>query len=143
MNRMRTAIVAGLALFATPASAADVLLQTVDLIDQGWSAEGGEVKLFRVTKMTTGNCKIEAVHYGETGRTTYRFIFSQRLNFAAKREYRYPESIATMKKVEMKLVSEILLNSELGKEMLPMDFDTYKAFFDPAMLAACSSRKQG
>ncbi len=141
--RGRGAFIATLGLFLVGerASAADTLLQTVDLTDQGWSTEGGEAKLFRVTNSRTGNCKIEAVHYGETGRTTYRFVFSDRLNYAARREYAYPEPIYLMKKVKMKLVSEVLLGSPEGKQLLSEEFLTYRAFFDPARLAACAGRK--
>lgn len=139
--RVRAILAVGIALLAAPSSAADTLLQTVDLTDQGWSAEGGEAKLFRVTGVTTGRCKIEVVHYGETGRTTYRFLFSANLNFAAKREYRYPEPIASMKKVTMKRTSEALLSDPAWRQMLTEDYATYRAFFDPAKLAACAARK--
>jgi hypothetical protein len=139
MRASLAAVAPGLLALAQPALADDTLLQTVDLADQGWSTDGGEAQLFRLAKTRTGNCKIEAIHYGESGRTTYRFVFSDKLNYAARREYRYAKPYYLMEKFEMKLVREVLLSSREGKRMLPEEFATYRAFFDHARLAECSA----
>jgi hypothetical protein len=122
-----------------PAFARATLLQTVDLNDRGMSTEGGLANLFRLANSGSGHCKIEVVHYGETGQTTYRFIFSSKLNHAARREYRYDNPIYAPHRVRMRLTEEEHLTSRKGKESLPRDFSLYRSMFDPAQIARCSA----
>ena len=130
----------GLALYPQSASAAAVLLQAVNLTDQNMSTEGGEATLFRLTNQKPVRCKIEVVHYGETGRTTYRFIFADKLHYAARREFSYPRPIYEMRRLRMSLKRELLLASPEGTSVLPGDFQTYKAFFKSAKLRQCSGK---
>jgi hypothetical protein len=121
-----------------PALAKAVPLETVDLNDRSMSTEGGLAKLFRLTNSAAGRCKIEVIHYGEMGQTTYRFTFSAKLNYAALREYAYVEPLNAR---GMTLRREVLLSSREGKRLLPAEFSFYKALFAPAKLAQCAGRK--
>ncbi|MGE3692749.1 MAG: hypothetical protein AB7F98_15350 [Novosphingobium sp.] len=140
MKRVFLALSLGL-LAPQTANAATALLQTVDLTDQGLSAEGGEAKLFRLTGTSLGRCKIEAVHFGEMGRTTYRFIFDARLRYAAMREYRYAEPLSASSNVRMRVAREVLLTSAEGGRTLPGEWATYKGYFDAAKLARCAGAR--
>lgn len=135
------AMAAPLSLLPQAAQAGTILLQTVDLTDKGLSTEGGEAKLFRLTGSSLGRCKIEAVHYGEMGRTTMRFIFDGRLRYAAMREYHYPGPFASNRNGRIRLIREVLLSSAEGARTLPGDWVTYKGYFDAAKLAQCAGRQ--
>ena len=127
-----------LMLAATPALAADSALQVVDLSERGLSTEGGEARLFRMTNSRLGSCKIEVVHYGEMGRTTYRFIFDRELRYAALREYSYAEHVASLSPMKMTLRREVLLASPEGRRELPASYAENRAFFDSRKLALCN-----
>jgi hypothetical protein len=115
-----------------------VALQTVDLSDKGMSTEGGEAKLLRVTSGKSSYCRIDVVHYGETGKTTYGFAFNPRLFSAAKREYRYAEPIYTNPNVKVARTEVMTLKTPTGAKTLPTAFQEYRAFFEPRKLARCS-----
>jgi hypothetical protein len=123
---------------ATPALAADATLQVVDLTDRGLSTEGGEARLLRMTNSSLGSCKIEVVHYGEMGRTTYRFIFDRELRYAALREYSYAEHVAVSSRMKMTLRREVLLSSQEGLRELPATYAEYRGFFDSRKLVLCN-----
>lgn len=143
-SRVSIALFACLGLLAPQAAqAATTLLQKVDLTDLGLSAEGGEAKLFRMTGSPLGRCKIETVHFGETGRTTYRFIFDARLRYAAMREYGYGAPLGTSPNVRMTLRREVLLVSAEGARTLPGEWAEAKGYFQARNLAACSGRSGG
>ena len=124
------------------AFAGTILVQTVDLSEMDMSSEGGEAKLFRLTNSGLGRCKIEAVHYGEMGRTTYRFIFDSELRYAAMREYAYAQPIATSPNVRMTLRREVLLASSEGAQSLPGEFSAYKGYFESRNLVQCAGGRR-
>ena len=123
---------------AGQAGAADITLQVVDLSDKGMSTEGGEARLMRMTNSSLGACKIEVVHYGEMGRTTFRFIFGRDLRYAARRVYSYAEHVASSSRMKMTLQSEVLLSSQEGARQLPLAYAEYRGFFDSRKLAQCN-----
>lgn len=135
---LKAALVASALALATPALAADRVLQVVDISDKGMSTEGGEAKLFRLVNSRLGACKIEVVHFGEMGRTTLRFLFDSRLRFAARREYSYNGHIASITNLRMTLRREVNLSSPEGARELPAAYAEYRALFDPAKLAQCT-----
>jgi hypothetical protein len=127
-----------LLLLAAPSLAIDSTLQVVDLSEKGMSTEGGEARLLRMANSNLGSCKIEVVHYGEMGRTTYRFMFDRALRYAARREYSYAEHFAASSRSKMTLRREVLLSSQEGARELPIAYVEYRGFFDPRKLALCN-----
>lgn len=117
--------------------AKNTVLQTVDLTDMGLSAEGGEAKLYRMGDPKNGKCRIEAVHFGEMGKVVYSFNFGSTLRYAALREFRYSKPLMMGQKAKMILAREVTLQSAEGAKILPKEFETFKAFFDVAILAGC------
>lgn len=134
----KAALAAPIIALAAPALAADQVLQVVDLSDKGFSTEGGEAKLFRLVNSRLGACKIEVVHYGETGRTALRFIFDRRLRFAARREYGYNGHIATTSNLKVTLRREINLASAEGAREFPAAYAESRGHFDASRLAQCN-----
>jgi hypothetical protein len=125
---------------AKPSFARSVTLQTVDLNDKNMSAQGGEAKLYRVITARSAYCRIEAIHYGETGKAVYGFAFNPRLISAARREYRYDPPDFTAPKLKVRLADVQTLRTKKGSATLPADFEEYRSFFDPRQLAKCSAR---
>lgn len=123
--------------FSQPLLAKNTVLQTVDLTDMGLSTEGGEAKLYRMANPKNGKCRIEAVHYGEMGKAVYSFNFGGTLLYAALREYRYSEPLMMGPKAKMTLAREVTLQSDEGAATLPTEFETYKTYFDAAVLKQC------
>jgi hypothetical protein len=117
-----------------------VVLQTVDLTDKEMSAEGGEATLYRITTAKGAYCRIEAIHYGETGKAVYGFAFNPRLFSAVKREYAYDPPDFTAPNLKVRLARTETLKTKVGAATLPSDFKEYRSFFDPRQLAKCSRR---
>ena len=140
-KRFSNALAVICSLLASQAALArPVMLQTVDLSDTDMSAEGGEAKLLRMNARTGSICRIEVVHFGETGKMTYRFDFGSRLEAAVMQEIRYavPLSIAP----EAKVVSRrtVTLAESDGARSLPQQYRTYRAMFLRRHLARCTVR---
>jgi hypothetical protein len=127
-------------LVPTAAISETTRLQTVDLSDRNMSAEGGEARLYRVTDAIGRHCRIEAVHFGETGRATYVFDFASKLNAAERREYRYDAPIHVNPNARQSLTESITLASPEGRKQLETDFEEYRSFFDPLQLSKCGGR---
>lgn len=127
------------ALAASPASAKQVLLQTVEV--DGQSAEGGEARLYRI--LPSGECRIEAIYYGEGGRVGFEFRFGSRLKSALKREYRYKVPYYVPPQ-ERRVVSVRLttLMTAAGRRTLPAEFESHKGYFRPELLSTCSARQK-
>jgi len=122
---------------AAPCKAKSVTLQTVDLIDKGMSTEGGVATLYRVSGGKSAYCRIEAIHYGESGKTIYGFAFNARLFSAVRREYRYDQPITVDAPSKQRLTSTETLETAEGSTTLPANFREYRAFFDARMMASC------
>ena len=131
------AAVCATALASAPCSATSVTLQTVDLTDKGLSLEGGETTLYRVTNGRKVHCRIEAIHYGESGKSIYGFAFNPRLFSAVRREYRYNQAIYVNAPLKQWLASTDTLNTKEGSVTLPAAFREYRAYFDARILANC------
>lgn len=114
------------------------VIQIVDLTERGMSAEGGEATLYRVKYAKPTICKIDVIHYGETGRSILEFEFGSKLLAAEAREYRYEEPLALNPKAKPVLSKKVKLESREGRQSLPKEFETYKSLFDASHLAICS-----
>ena len=114
------------------------LRQSVDLTDLGLSAEGGEARLYRVERRGVRYCRIEAVHYGETGKATLSFDFGATLLAAAKRDYGYASPLSVNARVKVRLVSELTLGSRSGRKELEADLIEYKSYFPTREIAQCA-----
>lgn len=126
---------------AAPAVAASelTLLQSVDVSETMPSTDGGVAELYRVSGSLAqrGRCRIEAVHYGESGRMEYRFEFGPDLNHAESRDYDYnlPYYMEGGGQVASVTI-ESMSDGDAGKfrELFP----EYKAVFDAAELRKCA-----
>ena len=127
-------------LAAEPSSAKSITLQAVNLNDKEMSAEGGEATLYRVITAKGAYCRIEAVHYGETGKAVYGFAFKRRLFSAVRREYHYDPSDFTAPNLKIELADTQTLETKAGSATLPTAFKEYRSFFDVRQLAKCSGR---
>jgi hypothetical protein len=127
-------------LSAASFAAKPVILQTVDLNDKNMSAQGGEAKLYRITTAKGSYCRIEAIHYGETGKALYGFAFNRRLFSAVRREYHYDPADFTAPNLKIELADTQTLETKKGSATLPTAFKEYRSFFDPRQLARCSRR---
>ena len=125
------------AFVAEPCLAKSVKLQAIDLTDKGMSTEGGETTLYRVTNGKTVYCRIEAIHYGEGGKTIYGFAFNPRLFSAVRRGYEYDHPIYVDPNVKQRLTSTESLKTKEGAATLPAAFSEYRSFFDRRKLATC------
>lgn len=125
-------------LLAGSAVAKMTVLQIVDLTEAGMSTEGGEATLYRDNDAVGLVCKIEAIHYGETGRSILVFEFGSRLMTAEATEYRYKTPISVNPKAKLILNKKTTLSSREGREFLTKEFETYKSLFDAGNLAKCS-----
>ncbi len=138
---MNTRVFAALALaisVAAPATAKSIVLQTVNLNDREMSTEGGEATLYRVTSAKGAYCRIEAIHYGETGKAVLGFAFNPRLFSAVMRQYRYNLPIYWDGGGKVASVHTVTLETKEGAAHLPADFKEYLTFFDGRQLAKCS-----
>jgi len=115
-----------------PSSAKPVVLQSVIVWE---STEGGEVKLQRIGP---SNCRIDATHYGEGGKTTYRFEFGSRLRSAVKVEVDYEVPIYIRPDAKVVGVRRTTLRSANGRKALLESFDWHKSQFSPRDVASCS-----
>lgn len=115
-----------------------VLLQTVELEDM--STDGGEAKLYRATTPALAPCRMDVIHYGESGRAGYVFIFGSRLQSATRTEYRYNLPYYMTGGGKVASTHSITLKSAAGRKQLEADFAEYKAKFDPRKLAQCETR---
>lgn len=113
-------------------------LQTVNLNDKLMSMEGGEARLYRVTNANGAFCRIEAIHYGETGKAIYVFDFAAKLFAAERRKYKYNLPIYMTSDAKETLSERTTLASSEGREALTKEFEEYKTFFDARQLAKCS-----
>ena len=113
-------------------------LQTVDLTDRQLSLEGGEARLYLVSEAKRQFCRIEVIHFGETGKAIYVFDFAAKLFGAERREYHYSGSIYRDSNVEAILTERTTLASRKGRTMLTKEFEEKKSFFDARQLANCS-----
>jgi len=127
-------------LAAGPAFAKSVTLETVDLTARGMSTEGGEAKLYRVTTSNGAYCRIQVIHYGETGKATYAFAFNPRLFSAVMRDYDYSQPIHAEGEIKVTLARSETLRTKNGSATLRAAFKEYRSFFDPRQLAKCSRR---
>ena len=71
---------------------AEKVLQSLANIDQFQTTEGNQIRLIQIVK----GCRIEAIFYGETGRTKENFLFSYAQNqpylqHVARYEYHYSD----------------------------------------------------
>ena len=131
------AAVCATALAPSPCSATSVTLQTVDLTDKGMSIEGGETTLYRISNGKKVHCRIEAIHYGEGGKTIYGFAFNPRLFSATRREYGYNHPIYVDTPLMQRLTGTETLKTKGGAATLPAAFSEYRSFFDRRKLATC------
>ena len=123
-----------------PSPAKSVTLQTVDLTGKGMSTEGGEAKLYRSADAKGSHCTIKAIHFGETGKTTYDFTFGSRLFSAERREYDYDKPIYADPNVNVSSIRTESLKTKAGSLTLPAAFKEYRSFFDARQLARCFRR---
>lgn len=132
---------AGSALLLTEVAAAQqAVIQIVDLTELGMSTEGGEATLYRVKDAQPTLCKIDVIHYGETGRTILEFEFGSKLLAAEEREYRYKAPLSVDPKAKPVLTRKVSLDSREGRQTLTKEFETYKSLFDASHLAKCRGR---
>lgn len=122
---------------ASIASAKTTRLQTVNITERQLSLEGGEAILYRVDDGKRRFCRIEVIHYGETGKAIYVFDFAAKLFGSERREYHYSASIYDGSNYEAILTERTTLASRNGRKTLPNDFVESKAFFDARQLAKC------
>lgn len=115
-----------------------VRLQTVNLNDRQMSTEGGEARLYRVKDAGRTFCRIEAIHYGETGKAIYVFDFGAKLFAAERREYRYDLPNYMDPGAKQTLTARTTLASREGRDSLPKDFAEYQSFFDARRLVRCA-----
>ena len=125
---------------AEAASAKTTLRQSVNLTDMGLSTEGGEVRLYRVERRGGRFCRIEAVHYGETGKATLLFEFGATLFAAERSQYRYGAPIYVDPNVKVRLDSRLTLKSREGRKKLGANFLEYKSYFPTGEIARCARR---
>jgi hypothetical protein len=126
-----------ISLATEPCAAKSVTLQTVDLNDKAMSTEGGEATLYRVSTGKSVYCRIEAIHYGETGKAIYGFAFNPRLFSAVRREYDYEQPIYIDPGARQTLTSTETLETKEGSATLPAAFREYRSFFDARNLSRC------
>ena len=131
-------VVGSALLLAQAAVAKMTVLQIVDLTEAGMSTEGGEATLYRDNDAVGVVCKIEAIHYGETGRSILVFEFGSKLITAEVNEYRYKTPLSVNPKAKLILSKKTTLSSRQGRESLTKEFETYKSLFDANNLAKCS-----
>ena len=131
-------VVGSALLLAEAAVAKMTVLQIVDLTEAGMSTEGGEATLYRDNDAVGVVCKIEAIHYGETGRSILVFEFGSKLITAEANEYRYKTPLSVNPKAKLILSKKTTLSSRQGRESLTKEFETYKSLFDANNLAKCS-----
>lgn len=128
----------GSALLVTDTAEAKlVVVQIVDLTEMGMSTEGGEATLYRVQDTKPMVCKIEAIHYGESGKSILVFDFGSKLLAAEASEYRYKTPLNVNPKAKPILHRKVTLESREGRETLPTEFEKYKSLFDADHLAKC------
>ena len=120
------------------ANAQMAVMQIVDLTETGMSTEGGEATLYRVKYAKPSVCKIDVIHYGETGRSILEFEFGSKLLAAQVREYRYKTPLNVNPKSKPILRKKTTLASRDGRQLLSKEFKTYKSLFDARHLAKCS-----
>ena len=131
-------VVGSALLLADAAVAKMTVLQIVDLTGMAMSTEGGEATLYRDNDAVGRVCKIEAIHYGETGRTILVFEFGSKLLTAEATEYRYKTPLNVNPNAKLILSKKTTLASRDGRESLSKEFETYKSLFDAGSLAKCS-----
>jgi len=128
----------GSVLLLTDAAAAKlVVVQIVDLTEMAMSTEGGEATLYRVQDTKPAVCKIEAIHYGETGKSIHVFDFGAKLLDAELSEYRYKTPLNVDPKAKSILSRKLTLDGREGREKLTAEFEKYKSLFDAGNLAKC------
>ena len=125
------------ALIAGAAAAQQTVIQVIDLTEKGMSTEGGEATLYRVKNSWPTICKIDVIHYGETGRSILEFEFRSKLQAAEEREYRYRVPLAEDPKAKPKLTKKVTMANKTGRETLQKEFETYKSLFAASDLEKC------
>jgi len=133
-------VIGSVVVLANPAAAQWTVLQIVDLTELGMSTESGEATLYRLPDAGGANCKIQVVHFGETGKTIHDFEFGSRLSSAEKKEFRYKVPLSVNAKAKPILTEKLSLASPKGRDVLPKEFEAYKSAFDPKQLAKCTRR---
>ena len=124
-------------LIAAAAVAQQTVIQVIDLTEKGMSTEGGEATLYRVKNSRPTICKIDVIHYGETGRSILEFEFGAKLNAAESREYHYKVPLAEDPKAKPKLTKTVTMVTQEGRETLQKEFETYKSLFAASDLEKC------
>ena len=124
-------------LISAVAVAQQKVIQVIDLTEKGMSTEGGEATLYQVKNSRPTICKIDVIHYGETGRSILEFEFGAKLNAAEAREYHYKVPLAEDPKAQPKLTNRVTMTSWEGRETLQKEFETYKSFFAASDLEQC------
>ncbi|WP_294124205.1 hypothetical protein [Sphingomonas sp.] len=124
-------------LISGTAIAQQTVIQVIDLSEKGMSTEGGEATLYRVRNTRPTICKIDVIHYGETGRSILEFEFGAKLNAAEAREYRYKVPLAEDPHAKPKLIKAVTMATREGRETLQKEFETYKSFFSASDLEKC------
>ena len=117
--------------------AQQTVIQVIDLSEQGMSGEGGEATLYRVKNTRPTICKIDVIHYGETGRSILEFEFGTKLNAAESREYHYKVPLAEDPKAKPKLVNTVTMATREGRDALQKEFEKYKSLFAASDLEKC------
>ena len=131
------AAVGWVALIAGTAAAQQTVIQVIDLTDKGMSTEGGEATLYRVRNTSPTVCKIDVIHYGETGRSILEFEFRSKLQAAEAREYRYKVPLAEDPKAKPKLTNKVTMGSREGRQALQKQFEIYRSLFAASDLERC------
>lgn len=124
-------------LISGTAIAQQTVIQVIDLSEKGMSTEGGEATLYRVRNTRPTICKIDVIHYSETGRSILEFEFGVKLNAAEAREYRYKVPLAEDPHAKPKLIKTVTMATREGRETLQKEFEAYKSFFAASDLEKC------
>ena len=116
------------------------VLQSVENIDQFQTTEGNQIKLIK----TPQGCRIEAIFYGETGRTKENFLFAYiqnqpYLQHAARYDYRYSNggltNLSENKGNFSTTVQRVELDTKASEQQ--QSFKTYLQLFPVTALQSC------
>lgn len=129
--------ICGALLISGAAIAQQTVIQVIDLSEKGMSGDAGEATLYRVKNTRPTVCKIDVIHYGETGRSILEFEFGTKLTAAQTREYRYKVPLAEDPKAKPKLVNTVTMATREGRDALQKEFETYKSLFAASDLEKC------
>ena len=119
---------------------AEKVLQSLANIDQFQTTEGNQIKLIK----TPQGCRIEAIFYGETGRTKENFLFAYiqnqpYLQHAARYDYRYSNGGLTNLSENKGNFSTTVQRVELDTKAFEQQqsFKTYLQLFPVTALQSC------